>query len=112
MTYSFAVLCVQLSIRRNLREGNKTESESGCSGNLNFGIDEYYYREKIMKNIPELSGPGNNYPPHPNQLTYEFAYVAAADLLALRPWSVFAPFEVLKVTIKKPKSENEDDIVR
>ena len=63
-----------------------------------------------MKNIPELSGP-NNYPPRPNQLLYEDAYIAAADLLAIRPWSVFAPFEILKVTIKKPASD-EDDIVR
>mmetsp|Transcript_42294 Transcript_42294/g.77273 ORF Transcript_42294/g.77273 Transcript_42294/m.77273 type:complete len:196 (-) Transcript_42294:268-855(-) len=73
--------------------GGKPENLGSNSGNLGFGIDKYFRFGTPLKDLPQ----------QPTKLDGTFVY--ASQLLAFRPWSVFAPFEILKVTITKDNKE-------
>jgi len=73
--------------------GEKQENLSPGSGNLGFGIDKFFRFGDPLKDVPQK----------PTKLEGAFYY--ASQLLALKPWSVFAPFEILKVTITKDNEE-------
>ncbi|KAL7540755.1 hypothetical protein ACHAXR_010357 [Thalassiosira sp. AJA248-18] len=86
-------LARHMVLRFHIRQGKK-ESESPVSGNLGYGIDEFLlHGTKLLKDLPKK----------PNSL--EGAYYYASLLLAQRPWSIFAPFEILKVTLTKDDEE-------
>lgn len=86
----------QLELRFNAR-GGKTESLAQTShGDLGFGIDRFFRCGEPLKDLPE------------NQRNVNGAYTHASQLLAFRPWSMFSPFEILKVTI----TENDKETIR
>ena len=71
----------------------RSENYSNRSGMFGFGIDRFFRYGIPLKDVPQ------------RPTKWEGTYYYASQLLASRPWSVFAPFEILKVTITKDGEE-------
>jgi len=80
---------------RFVQRGQLHERKSGVPGIYDFGIRDYYLHGTKLKEFPSES----------EYNKYRSAYSSAAHLLALRPWSVFAPFEILKIVISDVTGE-------
>ena len=81
-------LASQMQLRFRIKD--KAEDEDYGSGKLGLGIDNFHRHGTPLNDVPKK---------------IEGAFLYASELLALRPWSIFAPFEILKVTIKYNNEE-------